>query len=417
MSYEQFLAVARSSEVRQLLRDTVTPHLRPRARAFVYPLHFTNRIGHLAPEPHFILTMFGTHYDQLVLLTRPRHSDGVNTALFDLLKDRFTLVETDQEILLQLGLCNEGIVAEQDFDLCLSLPARFYREYVVQRVAGTPLKFLELNERLLGKGAAWFNELGLDAEQPFIAFHVRDASYTPQDQYKAHGDMRSFSLEDYRPAAEWLLQQGYAVFRLGDRTASPADFDGPFFELPFLESYGSWMDVFLCGACRFSLNCQSGPEAVVRAFGNKSATTNLIPTAFGYHLDHDLILFRPVYEADSGEPMSYAEILQHNLPIRVLPFFLLDPELYDGSQFRLGGNSPEAILGAAQEMHERVETGDVLASSPANDRFTEMSQAYQARIAQNPAVLAKFFDQYTHAFKWGKLAEAQLVDAPNFVIP
>jgi hypothetical protein len=53
MDYQRFLDLARSPPVRALLRETINPHLRPGRRAIIYPLGLANRIGHLAPEPHY----------------------------------------------------------------------------------------------------------------------------------------------------------------------------------------------------------------------------------------------------------------------------------------------------------------------------------------------------------------------------
>ncbi|MDG2286650.1 MAG: TIGR04372 family glycosyltransferase, partial [Alphaproteobacteria bacterium] len=267
MDYQQFLDLARSPPVRALLRETISPHLKPDRRAIVYPLGLTNRIGHLAPEPHYFSTLFAGDYEQLILLTSPQTTKGVNQALYDLLAEQFTMVETDQEILLRLGLLNDGVVSEQGFDICLSLPVRFYREYVMRRAGGTELQFLKLTDDLRDRGAAWFNELGLKPDQPFVALHVRDPSYVPQVEYQEHGDMRSASLDNYVAAVDWLADQGFAVFRLGDREAKPLRRASPMvFDLPFMARHESWMDVFFCGACTFSVNCQSGPEALVRAF-------------------------------------------------------------------------------------------------------------------------------------------------------
>lgn len=46
------------------------------------------------------------------------------------------MVETDQETLLRLRLSNDGVVLEKGFDVCLSIPVKFYREYVICRAEG-----------------------------------------------------------------------------------------------------------------------------------------------------------------------------------------------------------------------------------------------------------------------------------------
>ena len=52
---------------------------------------------------------------------------------------------------------------------------------------------------------------------PYVLLHVRDGAFSPEDGY--HG-FRCNAVETYGSAVEFLLDRGYAVFRIGDQ-ASP----------------------------------------------------------------------------------------------------------------------------------------------------------------------------------------------------
>lgn len=77
----------------------------------------------------------------------------------------------------------------------------------------------------------------------------------------------------------------------------------------------------------------------MRGFGNRSLNTNLTPTIFGHHLDHDLFLCKPILRG--------LEIRQ---------------------------NSLEAIFGATEEMARRTAAVSQHSDLPLNDGFVRESR-------------------------------------------
>ena len=181
---------------------------------------WANRIGHLGPEPHYLLTLFAGIYDQIVLLI-PRSADGLNAALLDCLRPDFTVIQTDNKILLFLSLINDGIIDYGEFHGFSALINRFYREYTVARSRGVTMRHLSPHPRIIRRGEAWLNSLGFDEAQPFVTVHVRDQSYIVEGYRRGAGDLRSASLGNFESAIPALIDQGLAVFRIGDRQ-SPA---------------------------------------------------------------------------------------------------------------------------------------------------------------------------------------------------
>lgn len=414
MSIEELFSLIRSAPVKHLLHEVVRPAIHGDKKTLVYPLPLAARIGHLGPEPHYLLTLFADTYEQIAIMTPPRSEPGINQALYDQLSERFTMIETEHQILLRLSLTNDGIVAQDGFDLLSCLSPRLYRDYAVKRRANGP-RFYTLGEELSQKGADWLDRLGAGRDRPFVTLHVRDAGHVPEEKYRRYGEIRAASLHHFRPAVQWLLDNGYAVLRIGGEKDEPLGVEHPFaIDVPFLPDHEDWMDVYLCGACDFSVNCQSGPEALVRGFGKRSLNTNLTPTVFGHHLDHDLFLYKSIHSGNSGQALTYPEILSLMLPTQMTAAQLPNVEFYENNNLSVRENHPEVLLAAVREMAASSPSGPERFSSPLQEQFVRLSQEFQSRIAADPVCVSRFHDVYPHAFGWGKLAEAQLLQVPGF---
>lgn len=409
------LALLSSPQFDDRLRNLVQPYLQKDARSLVTTLPLARHIGHLGPEPHYLKTMFGRTYDQIVLITPPRSDAGVNQGLFGLLAKQFTIIETDDKLVLFASLLNQGLVQKGPFDFYAAHILQFYRDYGMARWTHGP-SFLSMDGQILERGWHWLNRLGIETGRRFILLHVRDQKHISNPINRREGVMRAASLENFLPAIEWLTQHGFPVFRIGSK-------DDPqlnpkidlVFDVPHLDDHQDWMDVFLCGQCFLSINCQSGPEGLVRAFGRPSLTTNLIPTIFGHHLPDDLFLYKPLIETGASAPLTYQQILERDLPVTLNSTPLPDAQFYQDAGIAPMENSGRAIELAAMEMVGRLEDKTESRASYIKERFLAQSMSYQARLNGNQHVRSRGLDLFTHALGWGSLADAQLDQVPNFV--
>lgn len=409
------LAELQKPETLSILADTLAPHLRDGARTLVYPVPYADAIGHLAPEPHYLASLYGDEYDRIVLLTPPRAVPKMKRPLYDLLARDFGMAETQHTPLLLLRDLDRGIVRMGPFELFLVHTHKFYRAYTLHRAARMPLRFLELSEEMRSAGDRWLRDVGIEPGMPFVTLHMRDEGYSHDAGSAPYGKLRAVDPAGFRLAVDWLLEVGYAVIRLGGTGAPPIDHPSPrMIDLAHDPRSEDFLDIYLMATCDFSLNCQSGPEALARAFGRPSVNTNLMPTVMSHHLDGDLFLFKPLYHGDGKEPLSYAEQLEFMLPNRLITGPLPDVDWYQAHQVRAEDCAPEDLLGAVQEMHARLAEA-VPVETGANDRFVEMSRDYQQRIADNEIARFQGNDVYAYANRMGTLSASWAVNNPWFL--
>lgn len=381
-------------ETMERLFHTVLPHLEEERRTLVYILAQVDRVGHTAMEPFFAKTLYGPHYDRILLITGEGEGPGYNPFILQSLGPEFVHIPTSDPILPLLGFLDGGLLDLQLFHLCLASPQRIIRDFGRHATAGGVLRHFALPDGIHATGEAFFETVGKPREAPFVMLHARDMSYLPE---KAHHAFRCADIATYGRAVQRFLDAGYWVFRLGDRDSVPLDgMADSFVDVPKHPAYNQALDVFLSASCAFAFNQASGPEALVRAFGRPAATVNLVYELLRLPLRDDLLLFKDHVRAGSGERLSYAEILELNIPA-----FGSGTEFED-SGIELRNNSPEELEAAAELMIAR-DRGD--AAPPVGegtmDRFQNLGADYECRLATDPAMVKDNLDFYAYAHRFG----------------
>jgi putative glycosyltransferase (TIGR04372 family) len=412
---QEHLAELNNPETLGQLYRLVQPHLRDGRKALVYPLPFAVAIGHLAPEPHYLASLYAEKYDDLILLTPPRVLPRINKPLFDILSSRFAMVETQNVTLLTARDLDLGMTSVGPFDFCLEHTNRFYRAFTLHCAEGKPQIHLELDPGSRELGERWLrNEAGLDPGTPFVVLHAREPDYANDSGSAPYGRIRIVDPESFRPAVDWLVDSGYAVFRIGRPGSEPfLHASERVMDLANEDRGSDFLDVYLSAACAFSLNCMSGPEALARAFGRPSVNTNLLHNIYAHHLPEDLFLFKRFYIKDSAAPLSYEEQLALRMPSRMVLGPLPDALWYEAQQIRAEACTPDDILGAVQEMHARL-SGE-RPGYPANARFVELSKRYEQSLASDEQARLLAMDVYSYAHGMGTLSSAWADLNPWFV--
>lgn len=404
MDVETLLGELRKPETLTLLGRALEPHLKDGARTLVYPMPYADAIGHLAPEPHYLASLYGPEYDRLVLLTPPRAVPTMKRPLYDLLARDFGMAETQHAPLLLLRDLDRGIVRMGPFDLCLVHTHKFYRAYTQHRAARKPLVHLKLDDEMRAAGERWLAGIGLEPGSPYVTLHMREEGYAHDAGSAPYGKLRTVDPANFRPAVDWLVEAGYTVFRLGGENSEPFTHpSGKVIDLPHDPRAEDFLDIYLMATCSFSLNCQSGPEALARAFGRPSVNTNLLPTVMSHHLGSDLFLFKPLYRGDSATPLSYEEQLSCMLPNRLVSGPLPDQDWYAEHGFRAEDCSADDVLAAVEEMHARLGEGPA-PDDAANVRFVAMSKSYDDQIRDNEIARFQGNDVYAYAHNMGTLS-------------
>ena len=388
-------------ETMERLFHTVIPHLEQGKRTLVYILAQVDRIGHTAMEPFFLKSLYGPHYDRIILVTGQGEGAGYNPFILQCPGPEFVHVPTADPILPMLGFLDGGVHDLQLFHLCLASPQRVIRDFGRHATAGGDIRFFELPDTIRAIGEAFLKETGKPANAPFVVLHARDMSYLPE---KAHHAFRCADIRSYEGAVRQFVDAGYWVFRLGDKGSVPLEGYGEqVVDLPHHPAYSQALDVFLSARCAFAFNQASGPEALVRAFGRPAATVNLVYELLRLPMKDDLLLFKHYLRARTGEPLSCAEILELGLPA-----------IGKGEDFGTKGvvireNSAEELEALAALMISRDQDGQ----APETDvaclaRFRDLGRSYEQKLLAAPEMQADNLDFYAYAHDFGRPAPSVL---------
>ena len=149
-------------------------------------------------------------------------------------------------------------------------------------------------------------------------------------------------IENYYPALDWLVAQGYRVVRVGDPTMTPVDRPG-IVDLATSPNRSHVLELWCTSRCRFMITGDSGPFALHMLFNvpflGVNSVLNPIET---YPLRRrDKAVRKMVFDRDEGRMLSLTEMI-------TLEFLQTRLNL---KRYEYRDNTEEEILLAVQEMH------------------------------------------------------------------
>ncbi|MEP3113074.1 TIGR04372 family glycosyltransferase [Nisaea sp.] len=327
------------------LVELLNARLNSDKRYLVYVLAQQSRLGHLIAEPWCLNTMFRERYDEIVIVTGPGEQ-AANTAVFEYLKSEFTVVETDDIVLTTMGFIDAGAFGLGNYDLYLRSPQTLYKEFTKQLANGLPHRFFSAPEHVRESAKRFLTSSIENPSRPYVVLHVRDAGYAPEMDYHS---FRFTPIEAYREGVRFLLDNGYAVVRIGD-VASPAlDLTDPnYIEAMRHEAHDRMLDFGLIGGAAFGICTQSGPFSMFQALGKPFLLTNAYPVSSWGFLPHELSIFTH-YVRDDGGRLSYREMGYANLK------GIATTGALEAAGLRVESNSGEEVLAGVKEMIRFVE--------------------------------------------------------------
>lgn len=315
-------------------------------RYLVYVLAQPSRMGHLIAEPWCLNTMFRDRYDEIVIVTGPG-AQAANTAVFEYLKSEFTVIETDDVILTTMGFIDAGGFGLGNYDLYLRSPQTLYKDFTKQLANGLPHRFFSVPENVQDAAREFLASSIEDPSRPYVVLHVRDAGFAPDMAYHS---FRFTPIETYREGVKYLLENGYAVVRIGD-VASPAlDLTDPnYIEAMRHEAHDRALDFGMIGGAAFGICTQSGPFSIFQSLGKPFLVTNAYPVSSWGFLPHELSIFTH-YVRDNGDRLSYRDMGLANL--KGIP----TAAALEAEGLRVESNSAEEILAGVREIVRVVES-------------------------------------------------------------
>ncbi len=111
--------------------------------------------------------------------------------------------------------------------------------------------------------------------QKFVALHVRDNGfYNIPSQ-----NTRNAEIQSYLPAIKYLINKGYAVIRLGDKSAKSInsmteECGNLLFDYAHSDIQSEMMDAYILSHCEFYIGLASGPASMPMLFGINSVNVN-----------------------------------------------------------------------------------------------------------------------------------------------
>jgi putative glycosyltransferase (TIGR04372 family) len=366
----------------QSLVGLIKPHLEADKRKLVYIFPASDAIGHVMGEMFALWALHGERYDELLVVIADRSLEPMPEGPTRVVEQYVTFVETQDPDVLLLGHFTAPTQEFGVFDVIFASAAglcdAFYPMMADQGI-GRPFK---IPADMTVAGEDFLRDLGWRPGERIVVFHARERSNLANLGYHS---FRTVDVANYRPAIAHLLDAGVWVFRLGDSSSTPIHHDNNrFIDLPGLENYADWMDVFLVSRAYFSLNCSSGPVSYCHPLKIPSLVVNNVAQSFNLFVATSdyLLMFKHYREVATGRHLSYAEILERDLSD------FSETRRFDAAGIILEENSQEEILEAVIEMVARLE-GRHIEISANQERFRQLGADYdherQRRVAEGTA--------------------------------
>ncbi|HEV2552962.1 MAG TPA: TIGR04372 family glycosyltransferase [Bosea sp. (in: a-proteobacteria)] len=245
----------------------------------VFFLSSTEALGHAILDPFYFIAQNKDRFDRLIFIGPPRvNYRPASRACLQIVEQYGDYYETTSETLLNLSWMSLGHHQAGRFTFIIDHYWMLLR-HAVHRSRDPADSYqhngwhLELPPYYAEVAENFAKRHGIDLDRPFVVMHVRDKGY--------HGialqSYRDSAVGNYREAVEYLLDRGFQVIRIGDKSMPKLDLQRQgYFETPFLSGYAYEIDPYLIAKSRFMIGCQSGPCAFARALGVPILTVNAV---------------------------------------------------------------------------------------------------------------------------------------------
>ncbi|MEO5354225.1 MAG: TIGR04372 family glycosyltransferase [Magnetococcus sp. XQGC-1] len=219
--------------------------------------------------------------------------------------------------------------------------ARFVEEFFAFNCE--PRKFIaSLTAEELARGEQIRARLGMPSDAKVVTLHVRSGGYLPHLSYHSYRDA---NISHYHAAIRYLVDKGYWVVRLGDKSMQKLqDFPNQVIDTPFHPLYEPFFDPYFVACSRFYIGVPSGPMGLAHVLGVPKLITNYYYESIGPKTGKDLIVHKKYFSEQLGRLLTYEEAITSP----VVSFTAT--HLFEQSGIRLLENSSEEILRATWEM-------------------------------------------------------------------
>ncbi len=298
-------------------------------------------------EDKYKLTMITLPFEPRV---RTHCVGGVNKAVYKIVMRGVNVVHS-----LDQNLTNASSV-HRLYQSIITEPGRVYvllkhsymaRTFLKKYYRKKPMYHFSLTRSEHEMGKQLRDKFGIPEAAPIVTVHAREPGYYPGDIH--YNERRDAKIENYIPAINHLIDKGFYVVRIGDRSMKRI-INGPhqLIDAPFHPDYTDFVDPYFLAESKFFIGSNSGPVMLALGFGTPTLVTNVSVIPEIWLTDNDLLLYKTIYSHQLKRNLTYEEML-------LSPFM----DYLDTRHFKKAGvehidNSPEEILMATKEMLGRL---------------------------------------------------------------
>lgn len=313
--------------------------------------HAVTAIGHMAQTPDSLIKsqiLGKVPQCHTVLIAPPAMT--ANPALLKLWEKYFTVIR-DESLIRQLrplirelgrpswlGILPDKSLAYTNFSIS-------YLQYEWEQQGRAPL--LSIPEDMRMRGRQILQKLGMPEDAWFVCLHVRQAGYKPEQRGDLFDQMRNADPLNYMNSIDQIAAAGGWVIRAGEPTMDPLPGTKNLIEYARSEFKSDWMDIFLCGECRFFLGGSGGIIGVPQLFHRPLIATDYPPGSIPLNNPCDIVCPQLLFSKKRNRLLTFNEMLSP-------PFaFTEDLGVFDQEGIVFVKNSPDEILEATREMLEQ----------------------------------------------------------------
>ncbi len=215
-----------------------------------------------------------------------------------------------------------------------------------EREGRAPL--LSLTDEDHARARPVLERLGLPPGAWFVCLHVREAGFH-QSWHKFHPATRNADVSTYLDAVAAVTARGGYVVRMGDTSMRPLPGVPGLIDYAHSPDKSEFMDVYLCGACRFLIGTNSGLGLVPPVFGVPCALTNWSPLGLPNWYPQDVFIPKLCYSESLGRLLRFDEMLNTRAGWEQFDWY------FERERIRVIDNSVEDLRDLIVEMLDRCE--------------------------------------------------------------
>ena len=348
-----------------------------------------DRIGHLAlnHDLFFRRVNAGILDNQKFILVGPMEDNShwvANKTLYRLIKNEAIknskIIFICSSIIYKLLSASSAKIKESGINVELEIHSNEVEFSLYDRVL-----YLSKHDKQRGWNKIKF--LNIPDKSKIVCVFARDSAYLyMKDGLRdwSYHDYRDTEIDDYKLAAQYLVEQGYYVIRMGATVNKPFACDSDkIIDYAYENMRTDFMDIYLGLKCHFCISTSTGYDAVPSLFRRPLVVVNNPHIEYIYSFfPKTITIFKKVFNIDTREYLSIKNILDSGVGR-----FDRTNQFVE-SKLKLIDNTPEEIRDAVVEMVLKLdkEWSDQWYDDNVKDRVDQFYSASQL----NGKILSRF---------------------------